>query len=307
MERSSCVLTLEDYATQLKNAGSRIIAGSERTFWLEAERFGLIRMPTFDTSPPQPTELRQAFRLGKAGVVSYLVEPTRRFPANAFLYLCRDPVYCLEKLPSAFRRNVRRGLDELKIAEVSGEELLEHGLAAYADTRMRIGLSDGTAACFRKRFSARLCCSNHVFLGAWKNGTLVGFLSITRVERWAEIEGCFSMNAHLSARPNDALMYSVLSKYLTTGECDLVSYGLSSVQLSDGEAGLHAFKMKVGFQAKPVRRVFAPHPLLRPFVSRVGLWGVSQCLRMRPGSRQLLKVRGIICDMLCAPNTEVSL
>lgn len=292
------MLTLKDYAAQLRNSGATIIPGSERTFWLEAERFGLIRMPTFDTTPPQADELRQVFKLGKVGVVSYLLEPTDRLPANAFLYLCRDREYRLEKLPSAFRRNVRRGLDELKIVEVTGQQLLDHGLAAYADTRTRVGLSDGTAACFQKRFSARLRCPNHIFLGAWKDGALAGFLSITQVERWAEIEGCFSMNAHLPARPNDALMYSALSKYLTNGECDLVSYGLSSVQLSDGESGLHTFKTKVGFEAKPVHRAFVPHPFLRPLINHAGLRGISGLLQLYPHNRRLLKIQGMVTNML---------
>ena len=89
------MLTLEEYATQLRNSGSRVVVGSQGTFWLEAERYGMIRMPTFHTTCPRADELRQVFRLGRAGVASYLLDPTDRFPANAFLYVCRDRDYRL--------------------------------------------------------------------------------------------------------------------------------------------------------------------------------------------------------------------
>ena len=142
----------------------------------------------------------------RALVASYLLEPDRDHPANAWLYVCRDRDYSVDKLAPAVRRNVRRGSRELRIEPVTTDCLLANGFQAFSDTRGRVGVSDGTREVFTRRFEARGKCRGHVFLGAWHDQDLVAFLSITAVDDWAEIEGCFSSNAALGLRPNDTLM-----------------------------------------------------------------------------------------------------
>jgi len=292
------ILTLQEYAAALRDLGTKIVSGSGGAFWMENEHLSLIRMPTFDTQPLTEKEVNRVLRVGRTGIISYLLEPSDRQIQNAFLYICKNQNYRLENLPPSCRRNVRRGLSGLEIAHLTSDELLRHGWSAYADTRQRIGLSDGTPEQFHRRFGLRSKCSGHVFWGAWKGDVLAGFLSIVRVDRWAEVEGCFSMDAYLNLRPNDVLLYSVLSNYLCNEACEVVSYGVSSVQNMPNESGLHAFKTKVGFEAKPVHRVFLPHPFIRPFVGRVGRWGLRRLLRFSPRNRRLLKAQGMISHML---------
>ena len=117
------------------------------------------------------------------------------------------------------------------------------------------------------------------------------------MEDWAEL-GCFSRDALLRHRPNDTLMYTVLSRYLVERRFRLVSYGLSSIQSESNAAGLHRFKTKVGFEARPVHRAFVPHPLLRPLVNRSTLLGVNTALRLRSGHRRLKKASGVLARML---------
>jgi hypothetical protein len=159
-------------------------------------------------------------------------------------------------------------------------------------------LDDGRPEVFQRRFTARAASQAHVFLSAWKGNKLAAFLSITQVDNWAEIEGCFSVTDLLNLRPNDALLYRGLYYYLRERACRLVSYGLSSIQPDSDEAGLHAFKTKLGFEAIPVHRVFVPSPLLRPFVNRLVLQGVKLALRVEPGQRQLEKMSGLLTTML---------
>jgi hypothetical protein len=291
-------LSVAEYAAELARNGTRIFPGTLGSFWAGYELGAMVRMPTFHTLPPTPNEVRQVLWKGRAAVASYLLDPDESHPPNAYAYVCMDRTYAFDKLPPAMRRNVRRGSSQLRIVPVAAEQLLTHGTQAFSDTRRRVGLSDGTAEEFRRRFGLRVRCPGHVFFGAWKDDTLAAFLSITEVDSWAEIEGCFSMDSLLGLRPNDALMFHVLSYYLTGGTCQIVSYGLSSIQVESNEAGLHAFKTKVGFEAQPVRRVFVVHPLLRPFVNRLMLWGVNTVLRFRPGERHFKKAGGILACML---------
>lgn len=287
-------LSIAEYASALTKTGIRIIPNQHGTIWVRYESVTMMRMPTFNLSPPNPDEIRKVFWKGWALVASFILEPDMHNPPNACVYICTDREYTLDKLVPAMRRNVRRGLKELRIAPITADELLYHGAKAFYDTRRRVGLGDGTYKDFRKRFALRAKCSGHVFLGAWKDNQLAAFLSITDVENWAEIEGSFSMNAFLKLRPNDTLMFCALQHYLVEKKYSMVSFGLSSIQNESNEKGLHAFKTKIGFEAKPVLRVFAVHPLLRLFVNKLSLWGVNTVLRFRPNNRMLKKAGGML-------------
>jgi hypothetical protein len=137
-----------------------------------------------------------------------------------------------------------------------------------------------------------------VFLGAWREHELAAFLSITAVDDWAEIEGSFSANDSLPLRPNDTLIATALSNYLVKKGCALVTYGLSSIQAQTTAEGLHQFKMKVGFEARPVHRAFALNPLVRPFANTRTQRCISTMLRLSPGSRLLRKCDGMLSLML---------
>ena len=216
--------------------------GTSDSFWAKYERGTLIRVPTFHLVQPQAQELSDVLRESRTLMVSYLIEPDASHPANALLYLCADQEYALQKLESAVRRNTRKGIRELRVAPLSTDELLTHGWPAFGDARRRAGLSDGTPEEFARHFNQRTQCEGHAFLGAWRGDQLAAFLSIVEVADWVEIHGCYSQDAFLSSRPNNVLMYTALSHYLTEAKRSLVSYGLSSIQAVSKEAGLHAFK-----------------------------------------------------------------
>lgn len=294
------VAPLSQYAVDLSGIGVRVFPGDSGSFWTSYESGTLMRLPTFQVGPVASGEVARVLRTAKKAVASYLVEPDAKHPANAFLYVCADPEYSLEKLPSAMRRNVRRGLKELTIAPFGADDLLRHGLEAFCDTRRRTGVSDGTPEGFRAYFAARSQMPEVSYLGAWKGDELAAFLTVVRVDDWAEL-GCFSRDAFLQYRPNDTLMYSALARYLGEERCRLVSYGLSSIQAESNAAGLHRFKLKVGFEARPVHRAFVVHPALRPVANRVTLaaahGGVKAALRLRPGDRRLKKAGGMLACM----------
>jgi hypothetical protein len=289
--------SLSEYAADLVRSGTRIVSGAPGTFWATHESAALMRRPIFLLTRPSTHEVHHALWSGRAAIASYLQEPDERHPANAWLYLCTDHSYSLENLGSATRRNVRRGLGELAIAPLTAEDVLAHGADAFCDTRRRAGLSDGTPEVFRRLYAAYARLPEYAFLGAWKDGQLAAFLTITEVEDWVEIGDC-SMDALLQYRPNDTLLYCALSHYLVERGCRVASFGVSTIQSTNDDAGLHRFKLKLGFEAVPVHRAFVPHPFLRPFTNRATLWGVNAALRFRPGNRRLRKVGGALVYFL---------
>ena len=286
-----------DYTAALARDGVRTVAGAGGTFWIAYQSGAMIRVPPLGRAP-DADELRRVLWRGRAVLASYLVEPDARHPANACLYVCRDRGYALDRLTPPMRRNVRRGLSELRVTSLGCDQLLAHGLAAFCDTRRRLGLSDGTPAEFARRFRRRAGNPAHVFVGAWKDERLAAFLSITEVEDYAEIEGSFAADAFRVHRPSDTLLFSVLRRYLAERGFAEVSYGLSSIQTESNAVGLHRFKLKVGFAALPVHRAFVAHPWLRPLIHPLTLSAVNAALRARPGDPRLRKAEGILACML---------
>jgi hypothetical protein len=243
-------------------------------------------------------EVLHALRQGRAAMATYLLTPEERHPANAWLYLCADRRYALEKLSSPARRDARRALRELRIERVEWPLLLAKGGAAFRDTRARVGLSDGTTAHFQERFTRYASNPAHHAVAAWREDRMVAFMSLAAVDDWVEIEGSFSTDADRGLCPNNGLTHFVLDQCLVQGGFSRVSYGLSSIQAQSGEAGLHAYKLKVGFEAVPVHRAFALNPLLQPLANRLTLQTLRFLLKMRPGATQLKKASGALSALI---------
>jgi hypothetical protein len=297
--------TLLEYVEDLRSDGVRVAAGGGETYWVATPHGVVRRVPTFHVDSPDPSEVDAALRASGAVVASYVTAPADGHPANAWLYLCADRGYALDGLPPTMRRNVKRAARELTIAPLTGAELLAHGARAFSDTRRRTGLDRETVATFRRYFAHRgyIDRPGRAFLGAWKDGQLAAFVKALHVDDWVELT-TFAMDSMLRYRPNDALLYGALSHYLGRGGCRVVSFGLSSIQASSNIDGLHRFKLKVGFTPTRVHRAFVLHPSLRPLANRVTLRAarrtVNGALRVRPRSRRLTKLEGMLTCMLQA-------
>jgi predicted nucleic acid-binding protein len=297
--------TLTEYVEDLRAAGVRVVSGNEGTYWVASHQQFVRRLPTFHTRMPDPSEVDRALRSTGALVATYLSEPDEHHAANAWLYLSTDHDYSLMTLAPVMQRNVRRAMRELRIAPLTASELLAHGSRAFCDTRRRTGLAWETSRSFRRYFGCvdRIDRPGRRYLGAWKEGQLAAFVKILHVDDWIEL-GSFSMDSMLRYRPNDALLYVLLSHYLAQRHCRVVSFGVSSIQADSNVAGLHRFKRKVGFKPSGVHRAFVLHPSVRAFGSPVTLsaarWAVSAALRVRPRERRLKKLDGMLACMLGA-------
>jgi hypothetical protein len=285
-------ISLDDYCAALEREGVTVIGGSRRTFWRNAEIGAVERYPVFRADVPAAEEIRRLFWKHWFGVVTYLLVPDESHPPNAWLYVCEDKSYQLEKLGTQARRNVRRALRRFRIERLEPESLREKGEHAYCETRARVGLADGTPQAFQ-----RLCQSiprnpaNRI-LGAWAGEDLAAFLLATCVEDWISFSA-YAANEHLNSCPNEGLIYHLLQQFLAQGDGRVVSYGLSSIQEADNIMTLDYFKKKVGFEARPIHRAFLFHPLLRPLVNPLTYWVLRRLVRRWPRSRLLRKGLGL--------------
>lgn len=293
--------SLAEYATHLARSGVQVLPGERGTIWTAYGTGAVMRQPAFHLALPTDGEVRRVLWHARALLASYIVEPDVDHRANAWLYICTDQQYALARVKRSKRGHVRTGMRELRIAPLTAEQLLAHGSAAYCETRRRLGLSGGTIEGFRAYVTSLARIPEYVFLGAWRQEQLAAFLTILRVDDWVDIQGTFSMDVLRQYRPNELLLYTTLRHYLVDCRGRLVFNGVSSLVEAGNAAGLHQFKTEVGFEALPVHRAFALHPLLRPLVNQMTLqvaWkGVTTAAHFMPANRRLRKTVGVLSSL----------
>ncbi|MGQ0810217.1 MAG: hypothetical protein ACT4OO_03215 [Nitrospiraceae bacterium] len=291
-------LSINNYASLLLKTGMRLVPGASGTYWVKYESFAMMRVPTFCLVPPSSEEVESVLWRGRSVAAAYLLPPDDSHLANAWLYVCTNKCYRLEGLNVTGRRDARRANRSLRMCFIDWPTVLAEGYVAYRDTRLRVGLSDGTLGHFRKRLARFSSNPSHCAIGAWKDEVLVAFMTLAVVDDWVEIEGCFSADHHRTLCPNDGLASFVLRHYLAKGNMKTVSYGLSSIQETDQTGGLHLYKQKVGFEANPVHRAFTLHPLIRPFANQFALQGVNLVRGLFPRNRLVKKASGMLSFLL---------
>jgi hypothetical protein len=296
-------VTFANYAeARVQKTGGAYESGAPDS-WVTWEGAALVRVPTFSVAPVSKLDVARILRRERKLVASWLTEPDVGHPPNAVLYRCLS--YSTENLPDTVRRHIKRSKRELQIGPLSRDTLLADAYPAFCETRSRQGLADTSRKHFDSRFRAFTNLPGHHAIGAWHEGRLIAFATIIWVDNWAEIDGLFSVTGDRGSRPNNGLVDRFLSWALNEKKLQLVSYGLSSVQeRSKAQDGLHEFKTHVGFEAHPVYRAFASHPLFSPFVNRTSRWLLSSALRLRPGNRRLRKARGVLDQLI--HTTEIS-
>jgi hypothetical protein len=299
-------ISLSDHAAACKAAGRRTFAGSSGTWWLQHELGSMVRFPIFALNRPPARELRCLYWIHLSPVVSYLLEPSETMRADALVYLCTDPQYSLGGLERNVQGNVKRGLREFQIRFFNSDELRQCGAKAYIDTWRRHGRENVGPKEFRKDFCALAHLPGHKFIGAWKDNELAAFADLIEVDDWVEVRSRFSTETHLGLRPNDALLFYILSHYLRERGFRTVSAGTSSVDPAANTPGLHRFKVKMGFRAIPVCRIFSFHPLIRPFVGRASLGLLGAITKKFPNNRRLLLAEHALKHVLYAQENPLS-
>lgn len=257
----------------------------------------LEREPIFCLDPPSTQEVRSVLLQSCAPVGTYVLKADGEHPQNAWLYVCRNQEYTLEGLGSSARRDARRALRSFQFEFVDVDTLLQKGLIPYGDSWKRNGLSTGTPAEFQRRFEAERNNPACSIVGAWKGNVLAAFMWLLMVDDWMAI-AAYAANEYLKFCPNNGLIHFAMDYFLAHRKVRCITYGLSSIQEIGKANSLHHFKCRVGFEAVPVHRVFAFHPLVRPLANSVVLRMLRLGVRMRPQSASLRKAAGLLATYL---------
>jgi len=262
--------------------------------WIPGVRGELQRLPMEATATPAPETIREV--LGQKGIwiASYMQTPDADRPANCFDYVCTDPEYDISKLDKNRRRDVRRGLRRFSVRRCTWDELAENGYQAYADTESRHEHGKPNPQDLHTMAEQDGACPLIEIWGAWQNNKLAAWIRVIKADEWAFITSAYSANWALSDCPNNAITYEATRLLLCEDGQKQVSYGISSIQSTPNILSLHRFKIRMGFEPRPMHRTFVLHPLLRPLFQWQAcsrLWDLAS--RLRPGSAAISKAAGL--------------
>ena len=287
--------TLKEYVNYLEASGQVCALSADGMFaWVPGAHGELMRLPFSCTNPANPDELRYLLSKPKVWVVIYLLEPDETHQADCFFYVCRDSNYDIANLKKRTRAAVRDGLKNMDVRLCSWDELAEKGYTAYADTDKRHGYTIPSLKAYQKFINARRGSKFIDAWGAWNGDDLTAWLTVLKIEDWAIFDAAKSATAFLDKSPNNALYYIVTRSLLVEEKRAFVSSGLSTVQAGVNPLSLHKFKIRMQHEAVPLRRVFAPHWLIRTMLNtRMSAWLWTRLGETFPNLGVLGKIAGM--------------
>lgn len=278
---------------QFMAARGRRIVESESVLWHSTDGKMLMSLPYHLALDPEPDEMRELLRSSGSLGVRYPSITRQGSPGG--LYVCRDKEYGLKTVQSRLRSKVRRGLEHCEVRAVETAELLAQGLRLNQETMARQGRYEaefGEAESFRRLVQAIEVSRTVVAYGSFVDGVLGAYAVTYEEDRWFHILHQMSRVDCLEHYPNHALAYTLTEAALAKEEIVGMSYGLKSLV---NTAGLHDFKLRMGFECLSQNMVCELHPMASGILtSGVASFGVSLARRVLPRDQRLERVESVI-------------
>lgn len=140
-----------------------------------------------------------------------------------------------------------------------------------------------------------------VFLGAYLEETLIGFMKITWVGTTGTITQILSMRQHFDKRPNNALIAKALKVCEARGMTHFI-YG--NYVYYDPNSTLTEFKRRNGFESVPLPRYFVPLTIKGWIVLKLGLHRNIADIMPKTLFSLLLKIRKRWYELRLKDKTE---
>lgn len=203
-----------------------------------------------------------------------------------------DKDYAIDKLPKKARHDVNRGCEYARIERISMRDLAEKGWLLRFDTLTR----QGRVGAEEEEWWRRLCLSADGLPGfeAWAaihDGQLTAALLAFTSDNCCSILYQQSLSAQLKYGVNNALAYTFTVEAMGRPEIASMFYGLHSL---DAPSSVDEFKLRMGYEAKPVRQRVVLHPWVAPAFNRVTHRWIKRVRDGLPNNPTLSKVEGLV-------------
>ena len=280
-------------------ARGRHIVESESALWHSTDGKMLMSLPYHLALDPISGEMERLLR--KTGSLGVRYPSITRQGSPGGLYVCRDKEYAMKAVQSRLRSKVRRGLEHCEVRVVTPEELLGQGLRLNQETMARQGRYDaefGEVSSFARIVAAIDRCAPIVAYGSFIDGILGAYAVTYEEDGWFHILHQMSRVDCLEHYPNHALAFTLTHAALEKPEIAGMSYGLKSLV---NTAGLHDFKLRMGFECLSQNMVCELHPLASGVLtSGLAHAGVKLARRWFPRDQRLERVQAVISSARAA-------
>ena len=276
----------------MEQRGRRIVEAGG-VLWHETESRMYMSMPYTllpDVGRPKLDEMLR--RVNGAGV-RY---PSKHVPGlPGGIYVCETREYGLSSVQSRLRSMVRKGLQQCEVKPVEEAVMVREGLQLNLDTMERQGRYDtefGDPVQWARLCRAIKASPRVRAIGSFVDGFLAAYSVVYEEDGWTHILHQNSRVDLLDHYPNHALAFTLTSEALARPEIQGVSYGLKSLV---NTAGLHDFKLRIGFECHEQNSVCHLHPTLAPMLtSGLAVWSLKKLRELRSEDQQLERVEAVI-------------
>lgn len=271
----------------------RRIAEAGGVLWHEAESRMYMSLPYTLVPNVRFEELSDLLRRVNGAGVRY---PSRKEPGlPGGLYVCRNRDYGYGAVQSRLRSMVRKGMQRCEVKPVPEEVLIREGIQLNRDTMERQGRFDsefGDPARWTNLCKAVGKSPKIRVLGAFVDGFLAAYSVVYEEDNWTSILHQNSRVDLLEHYPNHALAFTITSEAMAKPDMEGVSYGLKSLV---NTAGLHDFKLRIGFECEPQNSVCYLHPALAPVLtSGLAVWSLKKLRQLRSEDQTLQRVESVV-------------
>jgi hypothetical protein len=286
-------MNVENYQRFLEAIGHRIITSSSG-YWSDVAQGFYESTPPFRVLSLDQAEIDELF--GHQGVIGLKYPaPEGHVGKRSWFYLCQGEGYDLERLHPKMRNKVRQGLRNCSVRPVSFECLKDHGLLLNQDTLKRQGRDDPTFS--QPARWAHLCQAGHQIEGAAAWGAFLGdqlaaYMITFVIDGYCNILHQMSRLDTLASRANNALAFVATREMLASPGIKGVSYGQASIRELPG---LEEYKVRLGYEKRPMRHIVVLHPLLKPvLLSRTSGALLGSLSRLFPDHDVVKRFKGTI-------------
>lgn len=291
---------------QFMAARGKRIYESQSGLWHSTDGKMLMSLPYHRALDPEQGEMADLLR--RTGSLGVRFPSITRQGSPGGLYVCREKGYSLKCVQARIRSKVRRGLEHCEVRAVQADELLSQGLRLNQETMARQGRYDsefGELATFSRLVQAIEVSRHIVAYGSFVEGALAAYAVTYEEDGWFHILHQMSRVDCLEHYPNHALAFTLTEAALAKLEIDGMSYGLKSLV---NTAGLHDFKLRMGFECLSQNMVCELHPwasgLLTSGVTNQGVRLARKCF---PRDQRLERAQAVISSARAAKGLDLHL
>lgn len=250
----------------------RTVQEHEGVYWMSVDRGSRVLIPVLDhadlTFAPEACD--DLLLRTRSYVARYPSTTQPGLPGGA--YVCTDRSYDLGHLTKRMRNYVRRGLEACTIRLLERNELEEQGLILNQDTdakhgRWRSEFCDPRE--WKKTMEAVFATRGAFAIGAFVGEQLASYEVGCVDSGWAY--GLLQMSRRdlLDHHPNHALDFTFNQHVFADPAVEGVCIGPVPLR---GNAGIHNYKLRMGFEVLPRQTVLRVHPWAAPLANHGLTW-----------------------------------